>query len=85
MGNPQLPDGLAVSEPLPEITHLADVIGFVKRQEGDKSADFPIVRRFPFGTGFARTSAETLAREAESCSDTPFQADRISSTPGYWS
>jgi hypothetical protein len=31
-----LSDALAISKPLSQITDLADVIGFVKRQEGDK-------------------------------------------------
>ena len=31
IANLKLADRLAVSDPLPEVTHLADVIGFVKR------------------------------------------------------
>src|SRR5215472_15297322 len=64
-----LPDNLAVSKPLSEITHLADVVGFVKRQEADESGDFPIERRLSFWCrlrqrlgGHASQSARKLLR-----------------------
>ena len=43
-----LSDALAVSKPLSEITDLADVIGFVKRQEGDQPTNLAIERRWAF-------------------------------------
>jgi hypothetical protein len=38
-----LPDGLAESKPLPQISHLPYVVAFVKRQERDRSKVMPLV------------------------------------------